>query len=640
MQVLDWALAVGVMIGWSICCSRRVLGSLNVALVSIALAVPLGAQQSTREPISAIRQHFEAALHDQQSGSLEAATNEYQEVIRLDPQLAEAYANLGLVYYAQSKFQESANALSAAAKLKPGMEGVMLWLGVDDIKLGAPAHAVPLLRGAVRRAPSDPQAQKWLGTALWNSGHPFAALAQLEKVSRLFPSDEESWFALGEAYRKEANRQMEALLASAQGTPLLHQVYGDIYKDQRLWIRAADHYRKATQKDPHWKGAHVGLAEIDLAQGEYTDAENELRRELDIDPSSVTAKAILAETKLLTGEVPEALSLLKTAIQAAPYGTSASLGLPPLLSQSKLNPKSDPSASLRRTYADLQRLPSSSARSLALVLLDQKLDVSRLSDDFENYEKMVGSPPPPADPLQRARDDADRGRFREALPILEAEIKAHPKKLEARYLLATTLKGRSRQALHKLIAIDPDSPRVHQLLGQTYEDLNDDDKALAEYRTVEKMDPSSPGIHYQVGHLLWKFGDRTNALRELHEELKLNPFHAEANGEIGTILVIQNQPRQAIPYLRTALRINPGLLLVHQQLGEAYMMEKNYAEAAQELKLAAREDLDGSAHYQLGMAYRKLGRMREATKEIEECAKIRAERMDQKRQASTGSTIQ
>lgn len=611
--------------------------ALALALTCVAIALPVGAQPAASGQASALQEHFAAALHDQQSGNLDDAVKEYKEVLHLDPNLAEAYANLGLVYYAQSKFRESAGALATAAKLKPGMEGVVLWLGVDNIKLGRPKKAVPLLREAGRMAPSDLQVQKWLGTALWNAGETFAALDQLARTSERFPSDADSCFVLGEAYRKAANYQIEALLASASGSPLLHQVYGDIYKDQHSWIRASAHYRKASEEDPRWKGAHLGLAEIDLAQNHYAKAEDELHLELKVAPSSTSAKALLGEVKLLTGEVPEALTLLGAAIQMSPYGASASLGLPALLT---LNMKDEvaESASLRQTYAALERAPASPARSLALAVIDRKLALPEWSADFASYRKAVGNPPLPADSWSRAIDDVNRGRFAEAKAILTVRVDNNPGDREARYLLAKTFKSLSLQTLNRLIAMDPDSPRVHQLLGQTYEDRDDDDKALAEYRIVEKMDPSLPGIHYAVGHLLWKFGDRANALAELHQELKLDPTHAEANGEIGTILVIENEPGEAIPYLQAALRIDPGLVFVHQQLGKAYMLQKNYSKAAEELKLSTRSDLDGSAHYELGMVYRKMGRTEEARKEIDACARIRAERLEEK-QSSEPSPV-
>ena len=612
------------------------------ALGCVAFALRLGAQEPTQQPTQqamAVQKHFEAALRDQQAGALDAAASEYREVIRLDPHLAEAYANLGLVDYARSEFQESAKALTMAARLKPELTGVTLWLGVDLIKLGQPKRAVPLLREAVRRDPSDRQAEKWLGTALWNAGDTFAALDQLAKTSGKYPSDTESCFVLGEAYRKAANYQVEALLASATGTPLLHQVYGDIYKDQHSWIRAAAHYRRASEQDPSWKGAHLGLAEIDLAQDKLPEAENELHYELKVDPSSAAAKALMGKVELLHGHVADALKWLREAIQASPYGASAPFGLSDGVAQPQGEVSADDTltAQLRGIYAELQQSAPGPARDLAFAVIDQRLATAQLSTDFANYEKLVGKVPVAKDAYLRALGDVERGRFREAESILRIRVRERPHDLQARYLLARTLKYLSSQTLDRLIVMNPASARVHQLLGQTYEDRDDDDKALAEYRTVETMEPTLPGIHYEIGNLLWKFGDRANALKELHQELKLNPTHAEANGEIGSILVVEGEPVRAIPYLETALRIDPGLFLVHQQLGRAYMLQKNYARAAEELEKAARDDLDGSAHYELGMVYRKMGRPEDAAREIEICAKIRAERFEREKPAAPGS---
>ena len=73
------------------------------------------------------RAHFIAAQQCQQQGRLDEAAHEYQTVLRLQPGLPEAYLNLGLVYYDQAKFEDSARALAAAGKLVPGMRGVDLF---------------------------------------------------------------------------------------------------------------------------------------------------------------------------------------------------------------------------------------------------------------------------------------------------------------------------------------------------------------------------------------------------------------------------------------------------------------------------------------------------------------------------------
>jgi Tfp pilus assembly protein PilF len=98
---------------------------------------------------------------------------------------------------------------------------------------------------------------------------------------------------------------------------------------------------------------------------------------------------------------------------------------------------------------------------------------------------------------------------------------------------------------------------------------------------------------------------------------------------MGTILVTQHQPDQAIPYLETALRAKPDLLLIHLQLGRAYLLQKDYSKAEAELRKAIANDLNGAAHYQLGLVYRAEGKDSAAAAQFEAARKIKAERLDE-----------
>jgi tetratricopeptide (TPR) repeat protein len=291
----------------------------TVVSVASMLSSSCGGQQVS----SQVEEHFRAAQQDQQAGLLDAAEREYRTILQLQPGVPEVYADLGLIYYAQAKFGDSAQAFATAFKLKPGMRGVSLWLGIDYVKLNQPSRSIPLLREAVGLDPADKQAQSWLGTALWNAGQSTAALQQLAKAAQLFPSDLDICFVLGEAYGKAADEQIEEVLAAASGTPLLNQVYGDIYKDQRAWSKAIAHYQLAKEKDPAWKGAHLGLGEVYLYQEKFDDARQELQRELAVNHSSAAAEALLAEVALFDGDVQGALQLLSAAIAFPPM-------LPPL----------------------------------------------------------------------------------------------------------------------------------------------------------------------------------------------------------------------------------------------------------------------------------------------------------------------
>jgi tetratricopeptide (TPR) repeat protein len=593
-------------------------------LVIFDQTVPAGAQEFSSE----VREHFAAARQAQDAGSLDKAAREYLAVTRLHPAPPEAYVNLGLVYYAQSNFEDSARALTIASKLRPGMRGVNLWLGIDDVKLNRPAQGVTLLREAVRVEPTDKMAQSWLGTALWNAGQSTAAVNQLAKANELFPSDLDIHFVLGEVYRKAADEQIEAVLAAASGQPLLNQVYGDIYKDQRAWSKAAAHYRLAVEKDSTWKGAHLGLGEVYLYQENWVDAQKEFHSEVNVDPSSAASYVHLADIALLSNDSTAALDMLGTALQISPDATCAAVGMPPSYATFRMPLSEEALGTLHKSRAELQKIPGSASRDLALSIVDQRLGLTDFDTDWKSFQQAVRLPPIPSNLYSRSTIEFDRQQFKKADASLRLWLQAHPKDLNAQYLLAKTLRNLSLQILSELLTMDPTSARAHQLQAQTYENREEDDKALAEYHIIEQLDPTLPGLHFEIGHLLWKTGDPEEAIKELRQELQLNPKHPEANGEMGTILVTQHQPDEAIPYLETALRAKPNLWLIHQQLGKAYVLQKNYPRAEAELQKARAIDLDGTAHYQLGLLYRAEGKTDAAAKEFEAARKIKVERLD------------
>lgn len=581
-------------------------------------------QEATEQQVA---RHFSEARRAQDAGDLDHAAQEYDAVLRLRPDIAEVYANLGLVYNVQAKFEASAAALQKALALKPQLLGINLVLGIDWVKLNRPARAVPALEKAVRQEPRNKDAASWLATALWDSGQTTAALKQLRNTANAFPSDCEVLFLLGEAYQKAANRQLEFVTTNAVGTPVYHQAFGNIYADQHVWTKASGHFRAALEKDPAWKGAHFGLGEVDFHQRKWPEAQTEFEQEIKIDPASAAAFARLGNLAILRGDIPAALERLNTAVRISPNQAASALGLPALSYSTSDTPDKEATAAYQSALSHLNTVSESPARDLAVAALASQLgaaDVYRAA--WTRFAKST-STPLPAGLAHRAKAEFSRHDFASAEKDLEALLVQDPKNMEARYLMAKTYQYRSLSVLDQMLAIDSNFYRVHQLLAKTYERKDDDAKALAEYRTVEQMRPSLSGLHFAIGHLLWTMNEPDEALVELEKELALNPDHAEANAEMGTILVAKHENEKATPYLEKALRLKPDLVAARQQLGIACYQRKDFLRAEQELKKSLSTDSEGTAHFVLGMVYRRLGRTEESRLALEASRKIRAERL-------------
>ena len=598
-----------------------------------------GAQESG----SPVQQHFLAAQEDQQQGLLDAAAREYQAVLRLQPGLPEAYVNLGLVYYAQAKFDESAHALAIAGKLRPGMRGVSLWLGIDDVKLHRPAQGAALLREAIRQDSADKLAQSWLGTALWDAGQTDAALLQLRRAAALFPDDPDLLFALGEAYGKAAVQQTEQLLDESSGTALSDLIYGTIYAGEREWTKAEGHLRRAIERDPRSLDAHLELAAVLLEQTRLPAAREISEQAVALAPQSASALARDGELLLLMQQPAEGLSRIQTALEIDRSEALDALGLP-------IEDRAGRNVTGNETGVELPRLCREAARKLEVdptyspakdVALAALYALAGDEDDALHAYRRIGpvqsSPSPSASRFAKAVTAMHQHRYDDAETLLLSWLGTNPRDRMARYDLALVRHQISMAQVARLIEVAPDSYHVHQMLGQLYvgltmaneasDGLQEDDKAIAEYLAVAAVRPDLPGVHFWLGHLYWKHGDADHALTELTRELELDPGHPEANGELGAVLVAQGHVADAIPHLESAIRSMPDLWPAYLQLGRAYAIEKNYARAEEMLKRALTHDRDGSTHYQLGLVLRAEGKTAQAAQVFAQVKAIKNEKM-------------
>jgi len=64
-------------------------------------------------------QHYNAAVHLHESGFLSQAVSEYKAAIEADGRMEEAWANLGVIYFAQKNLDAASNAFQKAINLSP-----------------------------------------------------------------------------------------------------------------------------------------------------------------------------------------------------------------------------------------------------------------------------------------------------------------------------------------------------------------------------------------------------------------------------------------------------------------------------------------------------------------------------------------
>ena len=319
-------------------------------------------------------------------------------------------------------------------------------------------------------------------------------------------------------------------------------------------------------------------AEAAEAQGEYRQAAQQYRRILGASPETMAARKGLARSLVRLGRYAEAVKEMTTLTSAAPGDPETNLLL-----------------GICRFYLrDFEK---------AAVLLEAAA------------QKRVGEKEAF---IFLARSYAATGRIPNAIQTLKSWLGENGEDADVLYWIGQFYEELSSRALERLVETDPDYYRVHQLLGDSYTLKQDYEKALEEYSEALEVSPESPELHFARGNVYWLTNRYVEALRDLQGELKINPRHARAHYEIGDIYVKRRQAAAAIPHLEKALALNRDMVEARRPLGQALATQKEYERALQEFTRVAQADPeDDTIHVLLANAYRALGNLEEAKKELE-----------------------
>ncbi len=187
---------------------------------------------------------------------------------------------------------------------------------------------------------------------------------------------------------------------------------------------------------------------------------------------------------------------------------------------------------------------------------------------------------------------------------------------EASYWLALSYHSLGAESYARLEEAFPDSWRTHQLRGEGYALRQDLDNAIKEFQAALELRPNEPELHEAIGEAYLNRHSDDDAQRELEKAIELDSSHTRALYLLGRLYVQRRDNEKALPYLLRALRLQPDLMEARSLLGTTYVRQGQFKNAIPELEKAAAFDHYGNVHYQLYLAYRKLGQAELAQKAL------------------------
>lgn len=240
--------------------------------------------------------------------------------------------------------------------------------------------------------------------------------------------------------------------------------------------------------------------------------------------------------------------------------------------------------------------------------------------------------------MQDARNLLQKGDVNAALEEFEKVIGIDDKNAEALYRAATIYLNmnqvsRGLNYLERSVAAAPDNVRLRMVLARTYENAQVYDKALDEYRRVQKL-KANPAEMKEArkrelivqGKKFGQEGQLARALQEFVDVLRDYPGDVPTMLDEGQTLMFMGRLDEARAAMEKARALEPQNGLIQRYLGEISQKEGKLKESAQHYERALQLAPPGSPVIQLmeiklglvrGAQYLSEGKQTEARAEYE-----------------------
>jgi tetratricopeptide (TPR) repeat protein len=243
---------------------------------------------------------------------VEDAMAHLQEALRLKPDYAGAWMNLGTALRTLGRYRESLAAYEKAVTLNPNIPQAHANLGLTLRALGRQEEAVAQYREAIRLKSDFAEAHLFLAEALQDSARPEEALAEIKEALRLNPEYPQAYNALANAFLR-LGRIDDAIADYAKAVSCkpdyaqAHTNLGTAYQLADRLQEAVAQHEEALRLQPDFTVAHLNLGKALQALGRMEDAVAQYREAIRLDPTDAEAYRFLGSVLQQAGRPGEAL---------------------------------------------------------------------------------------------------------------------------------------------------------------------------------------------------------------------------------------------------------------------------------------------------------------------------------------------
>lgn len=406
---------------------------------------------------------------------IDPAVQDFQEVIRIQPNSPDGYYQLALVYLQSDRWEEAKARLKDALRIQPDHVDSLLRLSELEIKNGSYSRAIESLVKLMETRPNHAQAYVLLGTAHMALGDTARATESFRKAQELSPRDPRPSYLTGLVYRKQGK------LAEAE-----------------------KQFDKALALSPAFAEPLVELVAMDLDAGKSNAALERVKRQVNLEPNAAELQHLLGTVHMVRKESQSAETAFMRAIELDPDLTKAYLGLGQLYILA-----GNYDQALKKLEEALKGNPSNLAALMLTGMLQQ--EQGNLMKAEEAFEQLLKMKP-------------DFALAANNLAYIHSE---HHGNLDKAMELA-----------YKARSAAPEDPYVADTLGWILYKKGKIEQAVSSLQLSAEKLPDNPEVQYHLGMAYYKQGDRTAAKQALSKALQLStgfPGADEARRVLGEL---------------------------------------------------------------------------------------------------------
>ena len=188
---------------------------------------------------------YSAARDSEAAGNYQLAAQQYKRIVELRPDMAEAHANLGNLYYVQGLWDQAASSFKKAIRLKSSLAAPHFLLGLLCFNARDFEHAVVYLKEAERLDRANTLAPLYLGYTYFVQKRYQEASATLEKVIEADEKNLDAWYHLSKLHGELTKEYFEKLQTRHKDSFFTALARSHFFESSGSWEQAGQELSKA-----------------------------------------------------------------------------------------------------------------------------------------------------------------------------------------------------------------------------------------------------------------------------------------------------------------------------------------------------------------------------------------------------------